>query len=275
MLPLGCDLTAAAAADQLHPVQAQISGQYPVHGTADLPGGDVALSPARQLENAQGAQDPRMHREFIHVHLGEYRVQMHERPGAGDLEGQHRVDLGGFVGKNSGRQLLDGLRLGALGNAHAQHPAAQVQDIAALDAEILVRRVIQGHLAGVVRVMPQHVIAIQRLPVAGGRKHMVQADAPANAGKGVPGEIQVGDRRHQESHAGMYQAGQPSLLIGEHILIRHALHGLEHQEQRVLNVQQIPLQICPVAHGGAAGPPDGLGHKLTPQDLVTGQHLSR
>ena len=104
---------------------------------------------------------------------------------------------------------------------------------------------------------------------------MVQADAPANAGKGVPGEIQVGDRRHQESHAGMYQAGQPSLLIGEHILIRHALHGLEHQAQRVLNVQQIPLQICPVAHGGAAGPPDGLGHKLTPQDLVAGQHLSR
>ena len=49
--------------------------------------------------------------EFIHVHLGEYRVQMHERPGAGDLEGQYRVDLGGFVGKNSGRQLLNVLHI--------------------------------------------------------------------------------------------------------------------------------------------------------------------
>ena len=61
LLPLGGDLAAAAAADQLHPVQTQIARQHLLQGAADLPGGELALSPARQLEDPQGAQDPRMH----------------------------------------------------------------------------------------------------------------------------------------------------------------------------------------------------------------------
>ena len=83
----------------------------PLQGAADLPGGELALSPARQLEDPQGAQDPRMHREFVHVHLGEHGIQMHERPGAGDFKSQHRVDLGALVGEDGRCQLLDGLRL--------------------------------------------------------------------------------------------------------------------------------------------------------------------
>ena len=216
-----------------------------------------------------------MHREFVHVHLGEHGIQMHERPGAGDFKSQHRVDLGALVGEDGRCQLLDGLRLSPLGDTHSQHPAAQVQDVPALDPEILVRRIVQRHLPGVVRMMPQHIVAVQGLPVAGGREHMVQAHAPADAGEGVPGEIQVGDRRHQEPGPGVHQAGQPSLLVGEHILIRHALHGFQHQLQGVLDIQQIPLQVAPVSHGGAAGPADGLLHKPAAQLLVSCQHLGR
>ena len=175
-----------SAALWLHPVQTQIARQHLLQGAADLPGGELPLSPARQLEDPQGAQDPRMHREFVHVHLGEHGIQMHERPGAGDFKSQHRVDLGALVGEDGRCQLPDGL---------LYFTAAQVQDVPALDPEILVRRIVQRHLPGVVRMMPQHIVAVQGLPVAGVREHMVQAHASADAGEGVPGEIQVGGRR--------------------------------------------------------------------------------
>ena len=92
--------------------------------------------------------------EFIVIHLRKHRVQMHERARPWNLEGENRCDVALFIGKNVLCQLLDGLGLRPLGHADGKDAFAQVQNVAALNRKVLLRRIVKWDLPGEVRVVP-------------------------------------------------------------------------------------------------------------------------
>ena len=139
-----------------------------------------------------------MHREGVPIHLGQHRVQMHEGPQIGDIQRQNGADLGGLIPKDVPGQDLDGLRRGALGDAHRQQPRAEIQNIAALYAERVLPPVVKGYLPGEIGMVFQNILSVDGLPPACGGIHGVEADTLPDAGEGIPGEVQVGDRVQHE-----------------------------------------------------------------------------
>ena len=69
------------------------------------------------------------------VDLGEHGVQVHDRAVVRDVERQDGVDRGGLILEDVVGNLVDGVGLGALGNADGQRMLVDVQDVAALDVE--------------------------------------------------------------------------------------------------------------------------------------------
>ena len=67
--------------------------------------------------------------------------------GGRDVEGQNRVDGRGLIVEHVVGDGVDGVGLGALGDADGQHVLVDVQDVAALDVEGVVAIVVgrQGY----------------------------------------------------------------------------------------------------------------------------------
>ncbi len=69
--------------------------------------------------------------EGVHIHLGEDGVQVHEGADIGDVKHQDAAYAAFLITGDVAAQLLNRFRRRALGQAHAQDPAAQVQDVPA------------------------------------------------------------------------------------------------------------------------------------------------
>ena len=199
LLPFCRNRACAAAADQLHPLQMQILLQNVLQRRLQLPRPDCRLSPAGQLIHAERAQNTGVDGEFVRVHLRKNGIQMHERARSGNLEGKDGCDRASLVGKYARCQTLDCLRLRPLGHADGKHAFAQIQNVAAFDREMLLRRIIERHLPGKFRVILEDIASVDRLAVSRGGVHAVETHAPADAGKRVARKIEIRNRRHEKA----------------------------------------------------------------------------
>ena len=120
LLPGRVYLAAPAALDQRHVVQAQVLLQNVLQTAVLL--GDLHLLVLVQLhhEHRDAGENVGVHRELVPVHHGEHRVQVHEGPALGNVEGQDLLELRSGIGQDGLRQSVDGVPLRPLGNAHRQ-----------------------------------------------------------------------------------------------------------------------------------------------------------
>ena len=188
-----------------------------------------------------------MHGELVHIHHGEYRVQVHKRPVFGDVEGQHlgKAHLGGQ--KPLG-QLLNGPGLGALGDAHRHHLGGEHQDVAPLHGggggAVIVHR---GAL--VLGMVGEDILGEEGLPPPGDGVHPVDGHPVADGGEGVPGKVQVRDGVQDKGIVILQVVGEVFSSISPHLgLAQPGHHGGDHvvggHGQKVVG-----------DHGGALAPP--------------------
>ena len=170
---------------------------------------------------------------------------------------------------------VDGVGLGALGDADGQHVLVDVEDVTALDVEGVVAAVVlRGALE--IRVVVEDVLAVDGLTVAGDGVHAVDGNAVADHREGVAGEVQV--RHRGDDHLGGlgHQVDQGVGLVGVQLGEVDALHGLQDE---VLGVGIVLLHVIEddlaITLGLDAGFVDPLQQELLAQLGVGGQNLGR
>ena len=206
-----------------------------------------------------------MHGVLVHVDLGEHRVQVHERAADGDIEGQHRADLGVGAGEQVPGGGLDGVGAGPLGDTDGQGVLGEVQHVAALDIGVEVAVIVPGDQSLEVGVILKDIVGVQCLPAAGDRVHLVQQYAGAHAGEGIAGEVQVGHGSHHQ----IVQRGNQILKgvgegLGAHLFEGDALHGLFHKGLAL----EIVIEILHTLVLPAAGPNVALHQPLVQEGLL-------
>ena len=211
--------------------------------------------------------------ELVAIDLGEHRVEVHEGTGHRDVEGQDGVDRARLVVEDVASDGVDGVGLGALGDADGQHVLVDVQDVAALDVEGHVAMVVLGR-AGEVRMVLEDVVAVDGLAVARHRVHAVDGHAVADHRERVAGEVQV---RHggadQLAAVGHHVHQQVGVLLGQ-LLQVDAGHGLHDHVlgARVVGVDVV-LDDLLVGVGADAGLEDPLVEELLAKLRMGVQHL--
>ncbi|MFR5091878.1 MAG: hypothetical protein ACLTDR_07545 [Adlercreutzia equolifaciens] len=122
-------------------------------------------------------------------------------------------------------QLIDGIGLGALGDADGQHVLVDVQHVAALDVEGVLAAVVLRHVLEVGMIV-EDVVAVDGLAVARGAVHAVDAHAVADHVERVAGEVQVRHRgAHELGAVGHHVDEQVGTLLRQ-LLQVDAGHGL-------------------------------------------------
>ena len=233
----------------------------------------LAVLARGDFEHLKGPKDARVHRELIHIDLGEHGVQMHERAAVGDVEGQNGLDGGLFAGEDVAGNHVDGVRLGALGNANGQHLVVQVQNVAALNVEGVVTVEELRHMALEIGVVVEDVFRIDGLAVAGDGIHAVQADAVADGGERVAREVEVGHRVDDQLAGLADKVYQRVLGIHVELIQVHAFHRLQHKFLVVFDfVQMIVHNFLPV-FGADAGLADELLQEFLAHGGVCVQHF--
>ena len=216
-----------------------------------------------------------MDQEFIPVDLGQHRVQVHKGPGTGNVKGQDPPDLCRLVAENILGQPLYGLGHGALGNAYGDGLGAEIQNVAALQGEGLVRGIIEGHLARKLRVVMEKIVAVDGLAAAGDGIHMVQRHAPADGGEGVAGKIEVGDGVQDEMGPVAAQRRQGASAPPGQLVKADTGHGLADQLPGRGQGEQHLCQLLPVAVCHTAAAVDEILHEPPPERVAALQRLGR
>ena len=170
---------------------------------------------------------------------------------------------------------VDGVGLGALGDADGQDVLVDVQDVAALNVERVVAAVVlRGALE--VRVIREDVLAVDRLAVARDGIHAVDGHAVADHRERVAREVQVRHGGHHHLGGLGHQVDQGVGLVGVQLGQVDALHGLQHE---VLGVGVVLLHVIKddlaIALGLDAGLIDPLQQELLAKLRVGGQNLGR
>ena len=109
------------------------------------------------------------------------------------MDGQHGVNRGIAVLEDVFGNQFNAVGLGALADADGERVLVEVEDVAALDAVGEGAVIIVLHLLEI-GVILENVVTIDGLAAARHREHPIDAHAPADAGKRVAREVQVGHR---------------------------------------------------------------------------------
>ena len=146
--------------------------------------------------------------------------------------------------------MIDGVGLGALGDADGQHVLVDVQDVAALDVEGVVAIVV-GRRAGEVRMILEDVVTVDGLAVARHRVHAVDGHAVADHRERVAGEVQVRHRGAHELAAIGHHVDEQVRVLLRQLLQVDAGHGLHDHVlgARVIGVDVVGDDV--VVHVGA------------------------
>ena len=168
---------------------------------------------------------------------------------------------------------IDGVGLGALGDADGQHVLVDVQDVAALDVEGVVAAVV-ARRAGEIGMVAVDVVAVDGLAVARHGVHAVDGHAVADVREGVAGEVQV---RHGVAHelgaVGHHVHQQVRVLLRQ-LLQVDAGHGLhDHVLGAGVVAVDVILDDVLVQVGADAGLEDPLIEELLAQARVGVQSL--
>ena len=198
---------------------------------------------------------------------------MHEGAGVRDVERKDGLDGARRIAEDVLRDGVDGIGLGALGNADGQHLVVDVEDVAALDVERVVAAVILGDVLEV-RMVLEDVLAVDGLAVARDGVHAVDGHAVADHGEVVAREVQV--RHGGDDHLGGlgHQVHQRVGLVGVELGEVDALHRLQHE---VLVLGIVVVQVVEddllVAVGADAGLLDELLQERLAHIGVLVEHL--
>ena len=107
-----------------------------------------------------------MYQKFISVQLCADRIQMHEGPNAGNVQGQNGLYLAGFIQEQVFGQCLNSFRRCPLGDAERDHFSAEHQYISSLDPVEVLPVVIIAQPGRVLRMVGQNILGKDRLPLS-------------------------------------------------------------------------------------------------------------
>ncbi|CAM5518823.1 hypothetical protein STENM36S_04594 [Streptomyces tendae] len=161
-------------------------------GASPVPG--VSVQERRARGSSTGEEG-----EGVGVHHGEHRVQVHQRPGLGQLDRDHPPCRA--RPEQPPRQDLHTGRSGALAEADQDRAVAYHLDVAALDGGrrhgLAVDPAVRAGL-GEHRVVGVHRLVVDGLGLAPGLGHRVHRDPVVDPAAAVPGEQGVGQGRQDE-----------------------------------------------------------------------------
>ena len=122
-------------------------------------------------------------------------------------------------------------------------------------------------------MMLQDILAVDGLPASGLRIHLVETDAFADAGKGIPGKIKIRDRVQDKAAVGLYQVHQRTSSAAGKLRYRDAGHGLKDHVFLILDPHQIIIEFIRKVHGLVAALCDKLPDETALGLRVVLQHV--
>ena len=171
-----------------------------------------------------------MNSELIPVHLGEDRVQMHERTHIRNVQHKNPLNRTGLILKQPACKKLNSFRRSTLGKTDREQIFSEIQDVPSFNMKGIAPVVIKRNLPCIIRMEAHNEITVNCFPAAGNGIHSVKAYSVSYACEGITCKIQVWYGIQHKLPALSCQVCQRSgTEFIPHFFRRHTAHGFQHK----------------------------------------------